>query len=82
MLYHSYLAEEPEISIDVGAQDFLSCRSGTTIRIPAIVRGRPIPKTTWEFEGEAKKSAKVSLIKKIMFHFSAQHPNPIRSLQQ
>lgn len=60
MIYYLYFAEEPEIFIDVGAQDLLSCRTGTTIRIPAVIKGRPVPKVTWEFEGDAKKAVKVS----------------------
>lgn len=38
----------------------LSCRAGTTIKIPAVIKGRPVPKTFWEYEGKAKTAAKVS----------------------
>ncbi|NXB26222.1 TITIN protein, partial [Rhagologus leucostigma] len=53
------ILEEPEIFLDLGAQDLLSCRAGTTIKIPAVIKGRPVPKTFWEYEGKAKTAAKV-----------------------
>lgn len=60
-------AEEPEIFLDLGAQDLLSCRAGTTIKIPAVIKGRPVPKTFWEYEGKAKTAAKVSKSNKFFF---------------
>lgn len=51
--------EEPDISIDLKAQDYLNCRAGSQIKISAIIRGRPVPKTSWEFDGVAQKEIKV-----------------------
>ncbi|KAJ8416941.1 hypothetical protein AAFF_G00328190 [Aldrovandia affinis] len=45
---------EPSITVDVNVQELLFVQAGSTIRIPAIIEGRPIPKVTWEFEGGAK----------------------------
>lgn len=61
-------AEEPEIFLDLGAQDLLSCRAGTTIKIPAVIKGRPVPKTFWEYEGKAKTAAKVSKSSWVFFY--------------
>lgn len=67
-IYLNIFTEEPEIFLDIGAQDFLSCRAGTTIKIPAVIKGRPVPKTFWEFEGKAKTTAKVSKRKGFFLH--------------
>eukprot|EP00061_Rhincodon_typus_P019022 g48455.t1 len=53
------ILEEPAITLEVGAQDLLNCLAGTHLRIPAIVTGRPTPKISWEFEGQAKTVLKV-----------------------
>lgn len=53
------ITEVPEIFIDIGAQDCLICQAGTQIRIPAVIKGRPTPKSSWEFDGKAKKAMKV-----------------------
>ncbi|KAG2470302.1 TITIN protein, partial [Polypterus senegalus] len=52
------IQEEPDITIDVNAQELLGCRAGTNIRIPATITGRPVPKVTWEYEGDAPKQLK------------------------
>lgn len=67
LIYLYIFAEEPEIFLDLGTQDLLSCRAGTTIKIPAIIKGRPVPKTFWEYEGKAKTAAKVSKSSKVFF---------------
>lgn len=67
LIYLYIFAEEPEIFLDLGTQDLLSCRAGTTIKIPAIIKGRPVPKTFWEYEGKAKTAAKVSKSNKVFF---------------
>ena len=53
------ITEVPEVFIDIGAQDCLICQAGTQIRIPAVIKGRPTPKSSWEFDGKAKKAMKV-----------------------
>lgn len=52
---------EPMVSLDVTAHDLLNCRAGTTIRIPATITGRPIPKVTWTFDGTAETEKKNEL---------------------
>lgn len=53
------ITEVPEVFIDIGAQDCLICQAGTQIRIPTVIKGRPTPKSSWEFDGKAKKAMKV-----------------------
>ena len=53
-----HFTEEPKITLDVNAQDLLFCPAGSTIRIPASFKGRPMPKVSWEFEGGAKTEIK------------------------
>lgn len=43
------------------AEDLLCIRAGDPFRIPAIIKGRPVPKVTWEFDGKAKKHKKNKL---------------------
>lgn len=53
---------EPAVSLDVNAHDLLYCRAGTTIRIPATITGRPVPKVTWTFvDGTAETEKKNDL---------------------
>lgn len=53
---------EPTVTLDVSAHDLLNCRAGTTIRIPATIKGRPIPKVTWTFvDGTAETEKKNDL---------------------
>lgn len=52
---------EPTVTLDVSAHDLLNCRAGTTIRIPAIITGRPVPKVTWNFDGTAETEKKNEL---------------------
>lgn len=54
------ITEVPEVFIDIGAQDCLICKAGSQIRIPAVIKGRPTPKSSWEFDGKAKKAVKVT----------------------
>lgn len=57
----SYLTVGPSISIDVVVEDLLCIRAGDPIRIPATIKGRPVPKVTWEFDGKAKSHKKNKL---------------------
>lgn len=52
---------EPTVTLDVSAQDLMNCRAGTTIRIPATITGRPVPKVTWTFDGTAETEKKNDL---------------------
>lgn len=52
---------EPMVTLDVSAHDLLNCRAGTSIRIPATITGRPIPKVTWTFDGTAETEKKNEL---------------------
>ena len=54
-------AVAPSISLDVLADDLLCIRAGDPIRIPATIKGRPVPKVTWEFDGKAKSHKKNKL---------------------
>lgn len=49
------------VSLDVSAHDLLNCRAGTTVRIPATITGRPVPKVTWTFDGTAATEKKNEL---------------------
>ncbi|XP_064868260.1 titin-like [Oncorhynchus nerka] len=49
---------EPKILIDCVVEDLLCVRAGHSFRIPAIIKGRPVPKVTWEFTGPAKTHKK------------------------
>lgn len=51
----------PSITIDVVVDDLLYVRAGDPIRIPATIKGRPVPKVTWDFEGKAKSHKKNKL---------------------
>lgn len=51
----------PFISIDVLLEDFFCIRAGDPIRIPATIKGRPVPKVTWDFTGKAKSHKKNKL---------------------
>lgn len=51
----------PSINIDVMAEDLLCIRAGDPIRIPATIKGRPVPKVTWDFNGKAKSHKKNKL---------------------
>lgn len=57
----SYLAVPPSITINVMVDDLLCIRAGDPIRIPATIKGRPVPKVTWEFDGKAKSHKKNKL---------------------
>lgn len=50
--------EEPVITLEVTAHELLNCRAGTTIKIPAIISGKPIPNVTWDFDGTAPTEKK------------------------
>lgn len=52
---------EPTVTLDVSAQDLMNCRAGTTIKIPATITGRPVPKVTWTFDGTAETEKKNEL---------------------
>lgn len=52
---------EPSVTLDVSAHDLLNCRAGTTVRIPATITGRPVPKVTWTFDGAAETEKKNEL---------------------
>lgn len=52
---------EPNVTLDVSAHDLLNCRAGTTVRIPATITGRPVPKVTWTFDGAAETEKKNEL---------------------
>lgn len=41
--------------------DLLYIRAGDPIRIPATIKGRPVPKVTWDFYGKAKTHVKNKL---------------------
>lgn len=51
------------MTLDVSAHDLLNCRAGTTVRIPATIIGRPVPKVTWTFDGIAETEKKNDLHK-------------------
>lgn len=51
----------PSIMINVQADDLLCIRAGDPIRIPATIKGRPVPKVTWDFQGKAKSHKKKKL---------------------
>lgn len=51
----------PAISIDVMADDLVGIRAGDPVKIPATIKGRPIPKVTWDFAGKAKSHKKNKL---------------------
>lgn len=46
------------IKVEVSAHELLSCHAGTTIKIPATISGRPVPKVKWEFDGTAPTEKK------------------------
>lgn len=52
---------EPSITIDMIVDDLLYIRAGDPIRIPATIKGRPVPKVTWDFYGKAKTHQKNKL---------------------
>ncbi|TWW80211.1 Titin [Takifugu flavidus] len=52
---------EPTVTLDVSAHDLLNCRAASTIRIPATITGRPLPKVTWTFDGTAETEKKDDL---------------------
>ena len=49
---------EPKLMLDMLADDLLCIRAGDPIRIPVIIKGRPVPKVTWDFDGKAKSHKK------------------------
>lgn len=51
----------PSITIDMLVDDLLYVRAGDSIKIPATIKGRPVPKVTWEFDGKAKAHKKNKL---------------------
>lgn len=51
----------PSINIDIMAEDLLCICAGDPIRIPATIKGRPVPKVTWDFDGKAKSHKKNKL---------------------
>lgn len=51
----------PSITIDMLVDDLLYVRAGDPIKIPATIKGRPVPKVTWEFDGKAKAHKKNKL---------------------
>lgn len=55
------LLVEPMVTLDISANDLLNCRAGTTIKIPATITGRPVPKVTWTFDGTAETEKKNDL---------------------
>lgn len=55
------LSVEPTVTLDVSAHDLLNCRAASTIRIPATITGRPLPKVTWTFDGTAETEKKDDL---------------------
>lgn len=57
----AHFTVEPTVTLDVSASDLLTCRAGTTIRIPATITGRPVPKVTWTFDGTAETEKKSEL---------------------
>ena len=57
----SHSTVPPSLSIDMIVDDLLYIRAGDPIRIPAIIKGRPIPKVTWDFYGKAKAHKKNKL---------------------
>lgn len=56
-----YFSVEPTVTLDVSAHDLLNCRADSTIRIPATISGRPLPKVTWTFDGTAETEKKNDL---------------------
>lgn len=81
----------PSITINVQADDLLCIRAGDPIRIPATIKGRPVPKVTWDFYGKAKSHKKNKLhtlpvdseVRETMFLliflFDFNHPHPENS---
>lgn len=51
----------PALSIDMIVDDLLYVRAGDPFRIPASIKGRPVPKVTWEYDGKAKSHKKNKL---------------------
>lgn len=51
----------PSIDIHVMADDLLCIRAGDPIKIPASIKGRPVPKVTWDYDGKAKSHKKNKL---------------------
>ncbi|KAJ8352204.1 hypothetical protein SKAU_G00236800 [Synaphobranchus kaupii] len=52
------IQEEPIVTLEVSANDLLFCHAGSTIKIPAAIKGRPTPEVSWEFDGGAKTEKK------------------------
>lgn len=56
-----YFTVAPSITIDMIVEDLLYIRAGDPVRIPATIKGRPVPKVTWDFYGKAKTQVKNKL---------------------
>lgn len=63
IIFFVRFAVEPTVTLDVSASDLLTCIAGTSIRIPATIAGRPVPKVTWTFDGTAETEKKNELHK-------------------
>lgn len=51
----------PSINIDMTVDDLLYVRAGEPFKIPASIKGRPVPKVTWDYYGKAKSHKKDKL---------------------